>query len=450
MDQGASERPIDLDRLTGWKEIASFLDKGVRTVQRWEHELGLPVRRLGREGGEIVFAFKTEITAWSLAQDAARRAEETAGPAAQQPVTSDGAGRLWFLGVALIIVAAATFGARVALGPESAVRQPASWRVSGDTLQVFDDGGASLWSHRFPVRLHDSQYSTDAFPLGDRVAIADLDGDGNREVLFGLMADDLRGPVQGFWLFDYDGSPRFDFRPDAVVHFGSTAYFAPWIFHTLFVTRRADGSLSLWVVFTHGMEFPSLLMELDSTGKVKSEYWSNGFIEAVIETTWQERQAVIVGATNNETRGASVAIFDRDHVTGSAPAVNPDYRCTDCPAGAPAEFILFPRRWMARAGEGQPTIDEIWMDAGGRLHASVLELSLLRTTILPDVWYWLGPDLTPERAELSEHFRAGHREMEQAGFLDHPFGPEDEADLFPVRRWNGSAFVDLPPAPVTR
>jgi hypothetical protein len=31
--------------LTSWKEIAQHLGKGVRTVQRWEHELGLPVRR---------------------------------------------------------------------------------------------------------------------------------------------------------------------------------------------------------------------------------------------------------------------------------------------------------------------------------------------------------------------------------------------------------------------
>lgn len=31
--------------LTCWKDIASYLGKGVRTVQRWEQEFGLPVRR---------------------------------------------------------------------------------------------------------------------------------------------------------------------------------------------------------------------------------------------------------------------------------------------------------------------------------------------------------------------------------------------------------------------
>jgi hypothetical protein len=29
--------------LNGWKEIAGFFGRGVRTVQRWEQQLGLPV-----------------------------------------------------------------------------------------------------------------------------------------------------------------------------------------------------------------------------------------------------------------------------------------------------------------------------------------------------------------------------------------------------------------------
>ena len=38
---------LDHDRLNGWKEIAVFLGKGVRTVQRWERDHGLPIHRQG-------------------------------------------------------------------------------------------------------------------------------------------------------------------------------------------------------------------------------------------------------------------------------------------------------------------------------------------------------------------------------------------------------------------
>ncbi|HXB72625.1 MAG TPA: hypothetical protein VNY05_30595 [Candidatus Acidoferrales bacterium] len=58
-----SARPSD-ERLESWKEIASYLKKGVRTVQRWEQTEGLPVRRLGQDRTGLVFAYKSEIDAW--------------------------------------------------------------------------------------------------------------------------------------------------------------------------------------------------------------------------------------------------------------------------------------------------------------------------------------------------------------------------------------------------
>ena len=40
--------PSAEDRLDSWKEIAAYLRKGLRTVQRWERTEGLPVRRLAQ------------------------------------------------------------------------------------------------------------------------------------------------------------------------------------------------------------------------------------------------------------------------------------------------------------------------------------------------------------------------------------------------------------------
>jgi CheY-like chemotaxis protein len=52
--------------LHGWKEIALELDRSVRTVQRWERTLGLPVRRLSRDPRAAVFLFKEELRLWLL------------------------------------------------------------------------------------------------------------------------------------------------------------------------------------------------------------------------------------------------------------------------------------------------------------------------------------------------------------------------------------------------
>jgi hypothetical protein len=59
-------------RLTGWKDIATYLNRGVRTAQRWEREFGLPVRRIGTDRSESVFAFTLEIDAWLATASAAR------------------------------------------------------------------------------------------------------------------------------------------------------------------------------------------------------------------------------------------------------------------------------------------------------------------------------------------------------------------------------------------
>jgi hypothetical protein len=50
--------------LQGWKEIASYLNRGVRTVQRWEAMFGLPVHRPAGHSYSAVLAIDEEIDHW--------------------------------------------------------------------------------------------------------------------------------------------------------------------------------------------------------------------------------------------------------------------------------------------------------------------------------------------------------------------------------------------------
>jgi hypothetical protein len=50
--------------LTSWKEIGQYLGKGVRTVQRWEREAGLPVRRREGHTRHAVLAIPEELDEW--------------------------------------------------------------------------------------------------------------------------------------------------------------------------------------------------------------------------------------------------------------------------------------------------------------------------------------------------------------------------------------------------
>jgi hypothetical protein len=50
--------------LGSWKEIACYLGKGVRTVQRWERQFGLPVRRPNASNKGVVCALPDELDTW--------------------------------------------------------------------------------------------------------------------------------------------------------------------------------------------------------------------------------------------------------------------------------------------------------------------------------------------------------------------------------------------------
>ncbi len=50
--------------LNSWKEIAEYVGRGVRTVQRWEAELGFPVHRPRNHLRSPVVAIPSEIDEW--------------------------------------------------------------------------------------------------------------------------------------------------------------------------------------------------------------------------------------------------------------------------------------------------------------------------------------------------------------------------------------------------
>ena len=58
-----AERALD-----SWKEVAAFLNRGVRTVQRWEKTEGLPVRRHQHLKRGSVRAIPSELADWQRAR----------------------------------------------------------------------------------------------------------------------------------------------------------------------------------------------------------------------------------------------------------------------------------------------------------------------------------------------------------------------------------------------
>jgi TolB-like protein len=68
-------------RLESWKAIAAYLDRDVRTVQGWERNDELPVRRLQHSRLASVYAYAHELDAWRAAREPADAGAEPPSPA---------------------------------------------------------------------------------------------------------------------------------------------------------------------------------------------------------------------------------------------------------------------------------------------------------------------------------------------------------------------------------
>jgi hypothetical protein len=454
--QSAGSSPVKADRLNGWKEIASHLDKSVRTAIRWEKH-GLPVHRIHTERGEIVYAFRGEIDRWLIDGGAAT---ETRGPTdvrarpawtstSTTPPTRLVGRHLPVVVGCLVALAGLVIGAVMWRGARSAERGaaraagsggglPANWRVEQGRLEVFDSSGLLLWSHDFASPMGEATYDRSHSRWADRVSIEDLDGDGDPEVLavpVARDATDLR-----LYCFEANGRMRFTHRPSWPVTFGSLVAQPPfglWLFR---VAAQPAGGKAVWVAATHHVWFPSVVQKLSAQGAVLGEHWMNGHIATIALDTREGRSIVLVGGTSNETGGAALVVLDQRSPSGSVPADDRDYQCVNCPPGRPLAYLVFPRMEIARVSRTRSILGEVRVLPNGHILARA-EQGVTVVDVRPDgqpfVFYELDRGFRVVSAEIGDNYATVHTRLAALGLIGHPLGRGDDADLFPVLRWTG-------------
>lgn len=167
----ASPRGVHLD---SWKEIAAYLKRDIRTVQRWEKREGLPVHRHVHDERGTAYAYSAEIDRWLEAR------RKSHGDDAEVTVSADAAsaseslaggnqaahGRRRVVVALLAIAATAVLIAAVAIWrPRSdpsapslttlSIVFPANQRVQdwGPDVALSPDGASLLYTPRGAIRL---------------------------------------------------------------------------------------------------------------------------------------------------------------------------------------------------------------------------------------------------------------------------------------------------------
>ncbi len=485
--QPPGSRPAGADRLDGWKAIAAFLNRAVRTAQRWEKEAGLPVRRVGPSGGESVFAFRDELDAWlrSSAGVMAQGAADTAGgndgngghggnganrangynsgngqppgPGRVGPAEpglyagsngiASGRASGWrarraatWVSVVVLSAAAVVALATWRQWTSLSAPEPAGWELQGEDIVILDTQGAVLRRELLGFRCDSDQNDCTS-----RAAVDDFDGDGHREVVIAREGDDPR-------LSCGDGlGERAAVRVTRTRQYGDGQYGPPFVFNGVVVERTPAGERQVLAWGRHYMYYPSFVLRVrigpGCAMEVLGEYWHPGHVSAVAAAEFNGRRTVLIGGSHNEDgmRGGHVTVFFDGRLSGSGPVVSDRKRCLDCGPDTPDLVFLLPRSPVAEAIDPELTVGPVRF-AGVSASGFTTEVTVANTLPLGGALfsavarYSFDGELRVTRTELTGHDGVAALWARHG----HPTRPWTSSDLWPVGLWRHGRFEPAP------
>ena len=460
-------------RLDGWKEISNYLNRGVRTVQRWEIEKALPIHGVPDSSGSqphksAVYAFPKELDEWLMSErafvdlDGAPFREEDPGepidpkpngngkqvvhlempdshdpvprthepgrpaefPFAAKPVAAKRPGwrRVLYISalVFLLLAGYSFYRGFLAYGP------PAEVRMTASAMLVFDAMGREIWRHSFPVPIGINWYE-------DKIGIwhreADLDLDGRIELLVKFFPQDAISIGMSLYCFSEDGRVKWVYQNRREVSDQKAQFSGVYLidkFDFLPPDRMKSGRVV--VNSNHAIEYPEQVAVLDADGKVVGEYWHSGHLIAmqVAPDGPDGLPKLFMAGVNNGYRQATLVVLDPYNLRGASNQLPSDpLQLKNMQAGSEIAIVRFPRSCISDL-YGPFNIATSLSVSPASIEVVVSE-DVIRQG--PEVIYQLDRSLKVTAVRPSVIFRSRHRQLEIEGKLHHALTDQEVEQL---------------------
>jgi hypothetical protein len=426
-----ADRPND--KLSNWKDIAAFLQRDVRTAQRWERENGLPIHRVPGAKGHSVYAYPEEINRWferrqitsdpqllSLEEVPEGSDGDRIGMPIPAPTQTLARPSWWHRYVpAVLVLSTIILAFALVVWIVRAMHPPQIARLAFTEtgLAAWDASPKLLWTYDFGERLG-SNPSTEVFPPIVRTRWSK---NGPEEILVvpPLAISEQNLSTDTLYNFSTSGRLLWSHRFDDKVSFAGTVYGPRWLFGAL-MTLTDGPRPSIWCAVREFPWFPSVVLEMDKNGHPLAHFVNAGHIIGLFHFRNQAGSFVLASGINNEYGSAILAVLPEDHPSGSSPQTpGSHYSCDDCPEGRPYRYFVFPRSELNRAS--QYAYDMAWnvlVDDDG-IHVMVDELP---STALPMAdWesYNFTSAFQPVSVDVSDHYWVDHRQFSAEGKINH-------------------------------
>lgn len=420
-------------RLDGWKSIADYLGRDVRTAHRWHRDRGMPVHHVPGGRRAAVFADRNELDGWLRQADSGQDGPKEATSAG--PLSEDhklpGASHAfvtrrhwWGSRRSYAVAAGATFVILSTVGlnwSRPKPEPPARIELKGDALLASDSADRTLWSHQLATVDVEKGGNRPRPELFETVP-ADLDGDGTAEVLSFVRFRTPGNPGtflrEEIYCLSADGRLLWTYTPDRRLSFAGREFSGPWRIRAWETSRSAERRV--WISYIHERWWPSFVVSLDVNGVARLVLVNSGHVEALREVTLDGRSYVLASGINNEYRSAAIALVDprQDGVT-SPQSVASAFACDTCPSGHPTRYILLPRSELNIAFGQAYNLADVLSSAAGR---AIVEVGV-RENGEPMLrsFYKLTATLLPQSVWMSDRYWEHHRHLSEEGKIGHSF-----------------------------
>jgi len=290
--------------LSSWKEISNYLGIRVRTAQRWESEIGLPIHRIEKLNKTYVIAYIDEIDNWIKNKT--------------QPKSNNKPAVLKY--ILTVLFTAIVISAAFLIPKSHPTSEIFSYKIEDTHLVITDKNEKRLWDHYLSPRLNKIEFEED-WPKKN-VQFKDIDNDGKPNVIVAIQNQDNFD--EEIVCFDHKGNQLWRRKIGKEILYGDKTFSSDFDI-ARFKLEDLDGDSrdEIAVIACHKIYFPCRFMILNSSGDLIGEYWNAGHLNtmAFADLNDDRKKEIILGGVNNNYRKACLAVFDLAEVQGSSPQI---------------------------------------------------------------------------------------------------------------------------------
>jgi hypothetical protein len=433
------EHDKDKERLEGWKEIADYLDRSVRTVQRWAKEHSLPIHHPPDIERGMVFAYKNELENWL-------KIKSEAFPLIYIPRIIRSAASWWMIHILAFILIILLFLSY--LKPREKVLYPDSFRIVGSRFIILDKKGKKLWEYDTHLPLVEKEPPSNRREQLPLVRFVKLDyGRGIKTLLAARTREQpsrlflicLSNKGRLLWQHQL-GKPLICGKGRIIPEYDLIRL------ETVDLDRR--GGLETVALIRHKASFPSVILIFASNGERVGEYLNCGELSHLLVTDLDKDgfSEIIAAGVNTAYSRPCIVLLDPKAVHGSSPLPDhPEYAIKGIPRGMEKYYLLLPNTDLAELFSPYYYINELL--PAPSINGFTVLLFIPETMEHPGVYglmFQFDCKLHPLHLEIEDRFIAVRNEFVRRGRLP-PMVPDYEDRLIKgIRWWDGEHWRSQP------